>query len=166
MSWLRTPGGPPARGGTLDLELNGKLIPDARDGFRIDLPLVVHLQGTTLSLAGAAPTPVEKLTLPIGLSGPLASPRISLDPKALADALTAAGKAELAKFVNENLGKLGQLPGEAGKAATELLQGKTPEQIAAEAKKKAEEEAKKQLEELKKKLPIPGLGGKKEEKKN
>jgi len=159
---LRAPGGPPVRGGTLGFELRGKLIPDARDGFRLDLPMLVHLQGTTLNLAGAAPTPVEKLTLPLGVSGPLTGPKVTLDAQALANALTAAGKAELAKLVNEQAGKLG---GEAGKAAAGLLQGaKTPEQIAEEAKKKIDEEAKKQMEELKKKLPIP-FGGKKDENK-
>jgi hypothetical protein len=112
MSKLKLRGEPPFRGGTLDLELDGAW--DAGRIGWIDLPLKVTLRGTTFSMPGVDPTPIDELVLPIGLSGPIDAPRIRFDSSALSDALLAAGKRELATRVQQ------QLEGELGDALDEL----------------------------------------------
>ncbi len=168
---LRIGGAPPLRGGTMDLSTTGSLRETAGQAMSIDLPLQVTLKDTLFALAGAKETKVDSLLLPIGLRGPLTQPTVTLDDKALQDALLAAGQKELANFVQGQAGKLlGGLP--------DSVQGlvdptKPPEQIVDDAKQKAEAEAKrlqeeaakKAAEEAKKLLPggIKGLlPGKKE----
>jgi hypothetical protein len=160
---IKFSGQPPLKGGMLDLKLGGKLDFAGAGGVKLDLPLVAALRDTTLALPGMTETKVEALALPIGLRGPLASPRVSLDDQALADALVAAGKSELAKQVRDQAGKLlGEQGGAAGKAAGELLEGKAkPEEVLKEAEKKATEEGKKALDDLLKKK-LPGFGDKKQ----
>ena len=65
----------------------------------VDLPLAVTLRDTTLALAGRQ-TPLEQLVLPIGLRGALTQPSVYFDDQTIANALLAAGKRELADFVN------------------------------------------------------------------
>ena len=101
MSRLRLPGPPPLQGGTLDLELDGSW-----DGGRIgyiDLPLRVTLRDTVLSMEGIKPTRLDELVLPIGISGPIDSPRIRFEHSVLVDALVDAGKRELANQVQSRL---------------------------------------------------------------
>jgi uncharacterized protein (TIGR03546 family) len=151
---LSVGGAPPIQGGTLDLAASGTFS-SRPEGVVLDLPLQVTLLDTVLRLSGAKETPVQSLTIPIGIRGPMRSPSVHLDDRALADALVAAGKAELASFVRS------KLPGE--------LQGlvdidKKPAELVEEAKKKAEDEARKRIEEeAKKRLEgLPGIfGGKK-----
>lgn len=81
-------------GGTLDVQLAGRYL----DGG-IELPLEVLLRGTTLSLPGYDPVTVERFALPIGIRGPLDSPRLTIDDDQLVDALVQAGKDELARRV-------------------------------------------------------------------
>jgi hypothetical protein len=154
----------PLQGGTVDLELSGALDGSRPEGLWIDSPLTVTLRSTRLTLPGLAPTDIETLALPLGLRGPLAAPRISIDDKALANALFAAGKQELGNQVRSRLGAVldAKAPGVAGKAG-DLIEGKlTPQQLADEARKKAEDEARKRAEaELKKRLPGGLFGGKK-----
>jgi hypothetical protein len=111
MAQLSIPGGSPLAGGTLDLVLDG-----AWDGGRIghvNLPLKATLRNTVLTLKGIDPTPLDELVLPIGLRGPIDSPRIRFDASALTDALVAAGKQELANKVGELLeGEVGEKLGE------------------------------------------------------
>jgi uncharacterized protein (TIGR03546 family) len=132
----------PVRGGKMALAFDARLDTRHERGVWIDAPLVVTLEQTTLTLPGIDPRPVGRLVVPIGLRGPLTSPRITLDDKALADALIQAGQQELANEVQKRLG--------------EVLQS--------EQARKAQQ----QLEELQKKLP-PGLpipdifGGKKKD---
>lgn len=167
---LRISGAAPVRGGTMDIATTGSLGSPKGAGMTLDLPLQVTMKQTTFALAGAQETKVESLMLPVGLRGPVTSPAVSFDDKALQDALLAAGQKELANFVQGQAGKLlGTLPKD--------LQGivdptKAPAQIVDEAKAKAEAEAKrlqeeakkKAADELKKKLPgglqglIPGGG--------
>ena len=128
----------------MDVELKGKL--EARGvGMWLDLPLQVTLRGTTLRLPGTSPTAIAKLDLPLGIRGPLASPSVRLDDKALTDALVAAGKAELA----------GQVQKLAGNKVDEALKGKGG---------KAAEAAQKKANELKKLVPGGIFGGKKDKK--
>jgi hypothetical protein len=173
-SWLKTEV-LSVRGGTLDLVLDANLDLAHPQGVWIDAPLQVHLQGTTLALQGLQPTAIDSLTLPIGLRGPLASPRVSLDDKSLADALVAAGRAELANQVRSRATQLlgDKVPG-VGDALGGLVDGtKTTKEVVDEAQKKATDAAaeaarKKAEEEAKKRLPggLGGLlGGKKDDKK-
>jgi len=143
---LKVGGAAPLRGGTMDLGAVGKLTPGAA-GFSIDLPLQVELHNATFAFAGAKPTVVEKLLLPIGVRGPLLRPAVSLDDKVLQQALLDAGKQELANFVGAHAGKLLQ-------GAPAALQGiidpnKSPQQMLDEAKAKAEAEAKRAADEAK-----------------
>jgi len=149
---LRTGGSPPLRGGTLDLRCKGSLS-SGKGGMTVDLPLQVAFKDTTFALAGAKETKVASLLLPIGLRGPVTSPSVALDDKVLQDALLAAGQKELANFVQGQAGKLlGNLNSSLPAAAQGVIDpSKSPEQIAADAKKKAEDEAKKLEDEAKKK---------------
>ena len=120
LAQLRLPGGAPFQGGTLDVELDGAW-DQGRIGW-IDLPLRVTLRDTTFRMEGVQPTKLERLELPIGLAGPIDSPRIRFDASDLTDALVAAGKKELAGKVQ------GLLKGEVGAKLDELdLEGKLPD---------------------------------------
>ena len=91
---LTVSGRQPVSGGTMDLAFDGRW---SRDG--IDFPLNVTLHNATLEFAGAAPTKVDELVLPIALRGPIDNPRIRIDAQLLADALVKAGAGELARRV-------------------------------------------------------------------
>ncbi|MEO6594611.1 MAG: hypothetical protein ABIP94_07645 [Planctomycetota bacterium] len=163
---LKIGGQAPLRGGTIDLSSKGLLTSTSGQAMSLDFPLQVAIKDTVFALAGAKETKVESLLLPIGLRGSVTSPAVSFDDKVLRDALLAAGKQELANFVQQNAGKLlGGLP----KEVSGLIDvTKPPDQIVDEAKqklevekKRLEEEAKKKaVEEAKKRLRglIPGGG--------
>jgi len=85
---LRLADGPPFQGGTLDLELDGAW-DQGRIGW-VDLPLRVTLRDTTLTVSGVDPTRIDELVLPIGITGPIDSPRVRFETSALSDALVAA----------------------------------------------------------------------------
>lgn len=146
-------GSSPISGGTMDLSLSGSLDCGRPEGVWLDLPLQVQLRGTTLSLPGLQPTAVEQFALPLGVRGPLAAPRVSVDDQALTDALVAAGRKELADQVRARAQALlgGKVPGVADELGNLVEGTKTPEQLLEEAKQKAEEEARKQAEEARKK---------------
>lgn len=101
---LELPGGPPMRGGTLDLEIDGGW-DQGRIGF-VDLPLRATFHDTTLAVGKMDPTAIDELVLPIGLKGPIDAPRIHFETAALTDALIAAGKRELANQISEKTGEL------------------------------------------------------------
>ena len=154
----------PLRGGTVDLALDATFDSSRAEGLWVKAPLQVTLHDTALTLPGLPETQIDALTIPIGLRGPLASPRISLDDDQLMDALVAAGKKELANKLRGKLdAALGErIPGIGGEASA-LIEGTgSAEQLTNEAKKRVEEEAKKRVgEELKKVLPGGLFGGKK-----
>ncbi|MFM1873962.1 MAG: hypothetical protein RL398_3384, partial [Planctomycetota bacterium] len=179
---LKLQGAPPLRGGTIDLQAAGRFT-RGKDGFAVDLPLQAEIKDALFALPGAKETKVERLLMPVGLRGPMTSPAVTLDDKALADALVAAGKQELANFVKGQAGKLlGGVPPElqgvldptkspeemqkaaeeaAAKAAAEAkakLEAEAKKK-ADEAKAKAEEELRKKAEEAQKKLLPGGLKG-------
>lgn len=161
---LKINGAPPVRGGTMDLATNGFVGKTQGEGTTVELPLQVTLKQATFALAGAQETKIESLLLPVGVHGPLSRPSVSLDDKALQDALVAAGQKELASFVQGQAGKL--LQGVPVDLKGIVDPSKKPADMVDEAKKKAEEEKKrledeakkKALEEAKKKLP-GGLQG-------
>lgn len=91
---LKFSGQPPIQGGTLDFRTKGSWTTSM-----IDLPVDVTLKNTRLALAHVGETSIEELLLPIGVSGPFRNPRIRFNDSDFADALAAAGKAELARRV-------------------------------------------------------------------
>jgi len=115
----------PVQGGTTDVDLDVAL------GAEISGTLAATVRDATVAVAGASRR-VERLTVPIGLAGPLDDPRIRIDQDALAKALIDAGAAELAskvkgeaaKEVEKAKEKLGEKLGEeAGKAIGDFLGG-------------------------------------------
>ncbi|MBL8732139.1 MAG: hypothetical protein JNN13_07195 [Planctomycetes bacterium] len=161
---LRLAGAAPLQGGTMDLSLKALLDQVQGQGLSLDAPLQVALKDTMFQLAGATPTKVQSLLLPIGLRGPLANPAVSLDDRTLQKALLDAGQQELAGFVQGQAGKLLQgLPTDL-KGVVDPSQ--SPEQMLDAAKQKAaaeqkrlEEEVKQKAEEARKKLLPGGLQG-------
>ncbi|MEY4674645.1 MAG: hypothetical protein RL148_2429 [Planctomycetota bacterium] len=154
----------PIQGGTVDVALDGNLVL-AGGTPRIAMPLQVTLHDTTLTIPGIPPLPVQNLPLPIDLSGPITSPGIRIDDAKLgssldqlANSLIQSGRKELAGQVRSRSGELlkGKVPSQVTDAAAGIIDGtKTPEQVAEEAKKlaeqKAQEELNKQLEAAKQK---------------
>lgn len=136
-------GAAPFSGGKVDLALDGSW--SAGGVGRIDLPLAVTLRGTTLALPGVPPTAVESLSLPIGLRGPLDRLRVRFDPGALADALLAAGKDELARRVR---GQADELLDRGRREAEGRLQKELEERLPGGVREQAEERAKGLLEGL------------------
>ena len=80
----------------MDVALQGTM--KTSGGTYIDLPLQITLHNTTITVGGNS-APVDKLTIPLGLRGPIDSPRIRIDDAKLADALVAAGADALANEV-------------------------------------------------------------------
>lgn len=146
----------PVRGGVLDLSLDGEVEVGA-DGVHLGLPLLAVLRDTEVQV-GSKSARLDRLELPIGLRGPLRSPSVEVDASRFADALTAAGRAELADEVRARAGKL--VGGELGDALGGVIDGtKSTDEVVDQAKQRAEDELKKRAaEELQKRLP-GGLGG-------
>jgi hypothetical protein len=115
----RVDGKPPLAGGTMDLALDGSWSA-GRVGW-LELPLTVALHDTTLQLGGSSKL-VKAFRLPLGLRGPIDSPRISIDDDQLVQSLKDAGAAELSRRVDEEKDKL------KGKAE-EQVKGKLDEAI-------------------------------------
>lgn len=170
---LKLGGVPPLAGGSVDLAIGGALAFPPGQDLAIDLPLSATLRDTTFTIAGRS-TPVDRLVLPIGLTGSWTAPAVHFDAAVLRDAVLAAGKQELARLITDNAGKLlGEVGGKLGSELQGIVDpSKTPEQMLDAAKQKLEAEKKKQEEELKKKAEeelkkrLPGgleglLGGKK-----
>ncbi len=151
---LKLNGAAPVRGGLMDIQSKGSFTQAKGSAMTMDLPLQVAMKDTTFALAGSPETKVENLVLPVGLRGSLSRPTFTLDDAALQQALLAAGKAELANFVQGQAGKLlGGLPTNLGGVDVKGLidPNKSPQQIVDEAKLKAEAEAKRLTDEAKKK---------------
>jgi len=134
MAQLKLGGKAPLSGGTLDLSIDGGW-DEGRIGV-IDLPLRVTFHDTVLAIEGLKPTPIDSLELAVGLSGPIDSPRIRFEESSLTEALKRAGKAELARQLENRLsdelgvdvpldtGELGkELEKAAGDKTKDLLKG-------------------------------------------
>ena len=91
---------PLLEGGTVDLALAGTY--STIDGT-INVPLDVTLHDTTVQVAGRA-VPLDNFTLPVGLSGPLDSPRIKVDADQLGRIAKEAGTQLLKDKASEALG--------------------------------------------------------------
>lgn len=143
---IKTSGATPVRGGKMDLAIQGSIAKQKGAPVVIDLPVSVTMRNTTFAIAGTKETKIDSLTLPLAVKGPVTRPAVSIEDKALADALVKAGKQELANFVNGQAGKLlkgvPQLDGvlDANKSVQENIDA---------AKQRAEEEAKKAIDAAK-----------------
>lgn len=85
---------PVLAGGTVDAVISGAFRPRW-----ISLPLDVVINGSTITLPGAGSAPVDELRLPIGVTGPMDAPRLSIDTRAWSTALAQAGATQLANKV-------------------------------------------------------------------
>lgn len=102
----------PVSGGTVDLTLDGSW--SAGGVGHLDLPLLVSLHDSTLSIPGQEPTRVAHFELPIGLRGPIDAPSLRVETEQLTAALVAAGKDAMARRVRaEADAQLGALSDEA-----------------------------------------------------
>jgi len=114
---LKLMGDKPLSGGTIDLDARGTWT--TLDGVNVNLPLQATLNQVTFALPGMQPAPVDRLSVPIGIEGPLDRPRIRVDDQGLAKALVQAGvqratdelksraQEELDKHVGDKLGEQG-----------------------------------------------------------
>jgi hypothetical protein len=106
------------QGGTIDFETRGTW--GASGPGTVDLPFQVTLRDTTLALPGVGqPQKIDRLDLPLHVTGPIDDPRILFREQDLAAALTAAGRAELAKRLDKELGD--RVPDDIKKKAGGLL---------------------------------------------
>jgi hypothetical protein len=148
-SQVKLSGAPPLQGGTIDIAAKGTFASVPGQAMTVEMPLQATLRQTTFAFPGVKPTKVDSLLLPVGVRGALASPTVTLDDKALSDALVKAGQQELANFVNAQAGKLlGGVPGVGNLVDPTKSVGDNVDA----AKKKAEEEARKALDAAKKKV--------------
>lgn len=120
---LKIEGNQPLSGGTIDLDATG--IWSTAGGVNVNLPLKATLRQVTLAISGMQPTKVEHLEIPVGIEGPLNSPRIRVDDKGLANALAKAGvqkaKDELQSRAEQELKK--QAGDQVGEQGGKLLRG-------------------------------------------
>ena len=84
----------PLQGGTIDLAMNGTFQSVATP--TIDLPLLVRMQNSTLSLGGRSQK-IDELPMTLGLRGPIDNPAIALDKNQLAKTLARSGARQLAR---------------------------------------------------------------------
>ncbi|MCZ6836214.1 MAG: DUF2062 domain-containing protein [Planctomycetota bacterium] len=122
-------GEPPMQGGKMKIQIDGTWS-DAGVGY-LDLPMLITLRNTTLSLPGVGSSAVERFKLPITLRGPMDNPRITIDDDLLADALVQAGADRLANEVRGEADKLlddlgEKLGDEASKGIGDALKGLLP----------------------------------------
>ena len=102
---------------------------DWSDLSGLDLPLTLILENTNLALPGIDPTPIERMPLSFGITGPMDSPGLTIDHEQLIQSLKEnAGNAILNQYVgkasDELKAKLGEeLGGELGGEVGGLLEG-------------------------------------------
>lgn len=97
-SKIKSDGSSPISGGTMTLNIAGKL-----SSIDSDLKISPTFSGSSLSIGGTN-LPADNLSLPLFLRGPIDNPRIKIDSKALTDAIAKAGKKELLYRAAEELG--------------------------------------------------------------
>lgn len=124
---LKIAGQQPLRGGTIDLGGQGQW-GRGPQGIQVDIPLQATLHNVSLTLPTGDTTQVEEFVLPIGLSGPLDSPRIKVDDSGLSQALLSAGKQRAVSELQNRAGELldkevGGALGEQGKGVLNNLLG-------------------------------------------
>lgn len=105
-------------GGSADISLDGLWRRDA--DFTVDLPLKITVRDMIIALGNVTPVQVPILEFPVGIHGPIASPKIDVDHKQLRDAILKSGigiakeklKARAVDRIEEEFGD--KLPVDAG----------------------------------------------------
>jgi len=97
-SKIKSDGSPPISGGTMTLNIAGKL-----RSIDSDLKISPSFSGSSLSI-GSTTLPADNLSIPLFLRGPIDNPRVKIDSKALTNAVAEAGKKELLNRAAEKLG--------------------------------------------------------------
>lgn len=110
---IKVDGEPPVSGGTMDIDLSGVIGTAAND-----LVAQLSFTGTTARIGGN-PVSLDGVTLPLAIRGPLDSPGIKLESKALETIALSAGKKKLMDEASKKLGLDGEESGSVGK----LLEG-------------------------------------------
>jgi len=141
MAAITWPGKAPLSGGTLDLSLGGSIECRRDTGTYLDLPLDLVFHDTTVHVAGVPETKVKKLSFPLGLHGPLASPSITFRPDEFTKAVVEAGKQQLADQLKGRGKKLLEQHAPEADKALKAIENKSTSELDA-AKKAAEEKAK------------------------
>ena len=142
---VRWKGEPLLSGGEIDIEIEGefRLVDDA---LLFELAGEVRLRDVSVRLPGSDRLePLERLTLPFTVASPLTAPQIRLAPEALIDALTEAGRGELARRARAELD--GRLEAEQDRL-TERLEEKLGEQVGEQLGDAVGDEAKRVLERI------------------
>ncbi|MBC2607378.1 hypothetical protein [Pelagicoccus albus] len=112
-SKIKSDGEPPISGGTMDIDLSGVI------GTAVnDLVAQVTFSGSKARIGGK-PVDLNGVTLPLAIRGPLDSPGVKLESKALEKILVSAGKQKLLDEASKKLG----LEGDDADAAGKLLEG-------------------------------------------
>lgn len=125
-------GSSPVRGGSFDVQLDGRLA--ARD---LALPLSVTFREAQVGIPGAGEVDTGAgMPIVLDVRGRLSNPRVALNAEQLQRALVDAGKAEAARRLGEEKGKLldkareeldgklgGELEGKLGEEAEKVLDG-------------------------------------------
>ncbi|MDQ8205615.1 hypothetical protein [Pelagicoccus sp. SDUM812003] len=110
---LKSTGEPPLSGGTMDIELTGVV-------GALDSDLVAEVAfKDSMARIGGKPVPLDGVSLPVNIRGPLDSPAVKLDSKALEKVLVSAGKSRLLEEASKKLG----VEGESGDKPKDLLKG-------------------------------------------
>lgn len=112
-SKIKSSGEPPLSGGTMDIDLSGRI-----GTIDNDLVAKVTFDGSQARIGGK-PVSLDGVTLPLAIRGPLDRPGIKLESDALQKILVSAGKK---KLLDEATKKLGLEDEDTGKAG-ELLEG-------------------------------------------
>lgn len=137
---LKFVGEPPVRGGTADFVARGSMLRGV-----IELPVVVTLTNTTLSMPRVGSERVSSLTFPFGLSGPMDNPRVLVSEQAFADALLQAGAGKLAAEARSKADEaIGRATGKLGEQIGEKLGG----QLGTDASKGVQDAAKGALDSI------------------
>jgi len=97
-SKIKSDGSSPISGGTMTLNIAGKL-----SSIDSDLKISPSFSGSSLSI-GSTTLPADNLSIPLFLRGPIDNPRVKIDSKALTNAVAEAGKKELLNRAAEKLG--------------------------------------------------------------
>ncbi len=95
---LKRDGPPPVSGGTLEISADGTL-----SGVDSDLPLLLTLRDTTLSVGGGRSAALRELKVPVAVRGPIDNPLVRVDGRALQDALVSVGRDELTRRLGDQL---------------------------------------------------------------
>ncbi|MCC5787673.1 MAG: hypothetical protein JJU33_13350 [Phycisphaerales bacterium] len=126
-----TGGSPLLEGGTLDVSLDGGF--GLAGGIRLDMPLNIDFHNTKLQLPQVGATDLDKMSLPLLVTGRISAPRISVEDDALVRALRQAGEQRAAELIGEQADRVTdeaerRIRDAVGEETTDRLRGLLPGQ--------------------------------------